>query len=64
MKIRELHNLVQIIKRTYFDTVSKLTKEQCIDILKKFDIPTKDIISVIKKTTVDKTKRIDDEYDF
>ena len=64
MKIRELHNLVHIVKRTYFDNVNKLSKEQCIEILKKFEIPTKDVITVIKKTTIDKTKKIDEEYDF
>ena len=63
LKLRNLHNLVHIIKRTYFNDVNKLTKEQCIEILNKFEIPTKDVITVIKKSIPDKTKK-DDDYDF
>ena len=63
MKIRDLHNLVHIVKRSYFNDVNKLSKEQCIEILQKFVIPTKDVITVIK-SRLDKTKKEDDEYDF
>jgi hypothetical protein len=63
MKIRDLHNLVHIVKRSYFNDVNKLSKEQCIEILQKFVIPTKDVITVIK-SRLDKTKKEDTDYDF
>lgn len=60
--IRQLHELVQIVKRAYLSTVQDLTKEECIFILERLPIPTKDKIDILKKTMP--KKPIDDEYDF
>lgn len=61
MEIRKLHELVQIVKRAYMSTVQELTKEECIFILERLPIPTKDTIDILKKTMNNKQ---DNEYDF
>jgi hypothetical protein len=63
MHLRKLHNLVHLVKRLYLHDINSMNKEQCIEILNKFEIPTKDVITVIKKSIPDKTKK-DDDYDF
>lgn len=61
MEIRKLHELVQIVKRAYMSTVQDLTKEECIFILERLPIPTKDKIDILKKSMPIKQ---DNEYDF
>lgn len=61
MEIRKLHELVQIVKRAYMSTVQELTKEECIFILERLPIPTKDKIDILKKSMPIKQ---DNEYDF
>jgi hypothetical protein len=61
--IRQLHEMVQIVKRSYMSTVNALTREQCIFILDRLPIPTKDKVDILKKTIPKKDSK-DDEYDF
>jgi hypothetical protein len=63
LEIRRLHEMVQLVKRCYFSTVSELTKEQCIFILERLPIPTKDKVEVLKKSIPKKDSK-DDDYDF
>lgn len=60
---KQLHDMVQIVKRAYMSTISRLTREECIFILERLPIPTKDQIVVLKKTMPKKDSK-DDEYDF
>lgn len=61
MDIRKLHELVKIVKRAYMSTIQELTKDECIFILERLPIPTKDKIDIIKKSMPIKQ---DNEYDF
>lgn len=61
LELRKLHELVQIVKRAYMSTVQDLTKEQCIFILERLPIPTKDKIDILKRSMPIKQ---DNEYDF
>ncbi len=63
LELRRLHEMVQIVKRSYMSTVSDLTKEQCIFILERLPIPTKDKVDILKKT-IPKKETKEDEYDF
>jgi hypothetical protein len=62
MEIKRLHELVQIVKRAYMSTVQELTKEECIFILERLPIPTKDTIQVLKKSMP--KKPTDEDYEF
>ncbi len=62
LELRRLHEMVQIVKRAYMSTVQDLTKEECIFILERLPIPTKDKIDILKKTII--KKPIDEDYDF
>ena len=62
LDLHRLHEMVQIVKRSYMSTVQRLTKDQCIFILERLPIPTKDKIDILKKNMP--KKPVDDEYDF
>ncbi len=63
LEIRRLHEMVQVVKRAYFSTVSELSKQECIFILERMPIPTKDKVEVLKKSMP--KKPVDDtDYDF
>lgn len=59
-----LHAMVKVVKQAYMSTISKLTREECIFILERLPLPTKDKVEILKKHKPTTKPTDDEDYDF